>query len=181
MASWVQRKWVIQGDISKLLWTTFALHLNLQYVDNHMINKVKRKPTYWNTMYFPLAGWILIVNHVLIPPLWYFIALWVSSRKVVCKFKVLMRNYLWSRHEHTTRARLSWNNRIIRKENGHHDESHLIKGCHDLVNEQINDPNAKKINLIFGSCSSFAFLNCNLPLMGNGPPLSFAFHSLILI
>lgn len=39
-----------------------------------------------------LAGRTLIINHVLMSSLWYFIAMWAGSRKVLSKIKALMRN-----------------------------------------------------------------------------------------
>ena len=40
--------------------------------------------------------------------LWYFIGVWVRSRKVIKQIQALLRNYLWSGREHRARSRVAW-------------------------------------------------------------------------
>ena len=46
---------------------------------------------------------------------WYFIAIWVGSKRVLAKIEALLRNYLWSGARKTTRAWVSWDNCMISK------------------------------------------------------------------
>lgn len=48
--------------------------------------------------------------------LWYFIAVWVGSKKVLGKFEALLRNYLWSIYENT--IRVSWDDCTLLKKIG---------------------------------------------------------------
>lgn len=45
-------------------------------------------------MHFSLSSGTLIVNQVLMSPLWYFIAVWVGSRQLLKKVEALFLNHL---------------------------------------------------------------------------------------
>ena len=53
------------------------------------------------------------MNHVMMSYLWYFIAVWVGSKRVLEKIKALFRNYLWHAYENTARARVSWDDYTV--------------------------------------------------------------------
>ena len=76
------------------LGTPFGLKLKVHDVDQFLINmaKGKLKPSSFTNL--SLARCTLIVNHVLTLSLWYFIAVWVGSRKNLGKIKALLHNYL---------------------------------------------------------------------------------------
>lgn len=59
----------------------------------------------------------LIVNLVLMSSMWYFIVVWVGSKKVMRQIKACC-NYLWSGFEHTTIARVNWDDCTMPKEVG---------------------------------------------------------------
>jgi hypothetical protein len=82
-------KYVATGNLSKLLGTPFGLKLKLQEVDQCLIYMVKGKLKYWISTNLSLV-------------------VWVGSKKVLGRIKALLRNYLWSGTESTTRARVSW-------------------------------------------------------------------------
>ena len=50
--------------------------------------------------------------------LWYFIAVWVGSTRVLGRIKALLHNYLWSRSENTTKARVNWDDCTMPKKVG---------------------------------------------------------------
>jgi hypothetical protein len=50
--------------------------------------------------------------------LWYFIAVWAGSKKVLGRIKILLRNYFWSGSENTARARVNWDDCTMPKKVG---------------------------------------------------------------
>ena len=65
-----------------------------------------------------LVGRTLIVNHVLMSSLWYFIIIWARSKRVLGKIKTLFRNYLWIGAKNATRAHASWDDYMMPKKVG---------------------------------------------------------------
>lgn len=101
-----QRKWAATRDSSKLLGTPFGLHLELQNVYQIFIDRIKAKLKYWSSTHLSLRGRPFIVNHMLMSFLWYFITVWVGSKKVWGKVKAVFPNYLWCGSANTTHTRV---------------------------------------------------------------------------
>lgn len=100
--------WIPEGNLSKLLGSPFGLSISTADIDNFLVDKVRRKLTYWTSTKLSLAGRRLIVNQVLMSTLWYFIGVWAGSRSVLKQIKSLLRNYLWAGRKHRARARVAW-------------------------------------------------------------------------
>ena len=100
--------WEEGGRVSKLLGTPFGLSIATNDLDEFLIDKIRKKLSYWTTTKLSLAARRLIVNQVLLSTLWYFIGVWAGSRMVIKKIQALLRNYLWSGQEHRARARVAW-------------------------------------------------------------------------
>ena len=71
----------------KLFGTPFGQHLELQNVDHFLINRVKAKLRYWSSTQLSLPSRTLIVNQALMSSVWYFIGVWVGSKKFWERFK----------------------------------------------------------------------------------------------
>jgi hypothetical protein len=92
--------------------------MELQDVDQFLVNRVKGKLKYWTSTNLSLVGRTLIVNQVLMSSLWYFIAVWVGSKKLLGRIKALLCNYLWSGSENTARAQVNWDDCTVPKKVG---------------------------------------------------------------
>ena len=53
-------RWAEEGDLSKLLGTSFGLYLNTQEVDHFLYTKINKKLDYWSTIKLSLAGRVVI-------------------------------------------------------------------------------------------------------------------------
>jgi hypothetical protein len=65
-----------------------------------------------------LASETLIVNHVSMSSLWYFVAVWVDFKKVLGKIKAFLCNYLWCGFENMAKACVSWDDCTMPKKVG---------------------------------------------------------------
>jgi hypothetical protein len=50
----------------------------------------------------------MIIKQVLLSSLWFFLSIWNGSAKAIVKVKAMLRNYLWSGAEHSTKTRINW-------------------------------------------------------------------------
>lgn len=71
------------------------MNLELQDVDLFLVDRIKAKLKNWSSIDLSFVGIMLIMNHVLMSFLWYFILVGVGSRKVLEKIKALLRDNLW--------------------------------------------------------------------------------------
>ena len=95
--AWTQNfdwTWIPEGNISKLLGSPFGLSVSTADIDHFLMEKIRKKLTYWTSTKLSVAGRRLIVNQVLLSTLWYFIGVWAGSRKVIKQIQTLLRNYL---------------------------------------------------------------------------------------
>ena len=108
-------KWAEEGDLSKLLGTSFGLNLNTKDVDQFPYNKMTKKLEYWSNMKLSLAGRIVICNQVLLSTFWFFITVWGSLKKKLRKIRGAIRNYIWSGKKQLTRTRVFWQECCLKK------------------------------------------------------------------
>lgn len=111
-----------------------------------------------------MARRILIINHMLMSLVWYFIAIWVGSGIILSHVQAFVWNHLWSRIKHTTRSRVIWDNCIIQKKVGGHN-------LEDVVISTMNKWDIQalfQVSIIFNLFSNTTYPNSNLPLMANG-------------
>ena len=110
--------WANEGDMSKLLGTTFGLNLRTRDVDEFIYRRISKKFDYWSSMRLSFAGRVVICNQVFLSTLWFFITVWGGSNKILGKIRGTIRNYLWSSNEQLTRTRVSWRECCLRKKKG---------------------------------------------------------------
>ena len=110
--------WAREKDLSKLLGTSFGVDLDTGDIGSFLINRIKSKLEYWTNTKLPLAGRALIIKQVLLLSMWFFLSVWNGSVKALVKAKVLLRNYLWSGIEHSSRTRVNWNDCCAKKKVG---------------------------------------------------------------
>lgn len=106
--------------------------MELEDVDQFLVDKVKVKLKYWSSTHLPLARITLVVNKVLISSLWYFIKVWVGTKKILCKIKALLCNYLWYGVENAARAWVRWDDCTIPKKVGGWSLTSLEMPCKHL-------------------------------------------------
>ena len=111
-------QWAEKGDVSKLLGTPFGLDLQSEDLDNFVTRRIHAKLHQWSSTKFSLAGRALIVKQVLLSSLWFFFSLWGGTVRTLAKIKALLRNYLWSNTEHSTRTRVNWRDGCVKKKAG---------------------------------------------------------------
>jgi hypothetical protein len=64
-------------DITKQLGIPFGLRLEVNDINAFLLNKVKKKLSFWCSTHLSLVGRTLIVNQILLSTLWYFICVCV--------------------------------------------------------------------------------------------------------
>jgi hypothetical protein len=69
---------------------------------------------------------------------WYFIALWVGSKKILWKVKALLWNHLWYGSKNTARAQMSWDDYTLLKKVGGLSLTSLARGCYACTYEQVD-------------------------------------------
>jgi len=88
--------WVEDGDVSKLLGSIFGLNLDTSNVDKFLLDHIHKKLEFWCTIKINTAGRTIVINHVLLSSLFFFIAIWAGSQAGVGKYKSAIQNYMWS-------------------------------------------------------------------------------------
>jgi len=73
--SHLRMKWAETGDVSKLLGSLFGLSLDSKSVDDFLLDRVQKKLAFWCTAKINTTGRVVIVNHVLLSALFFFIAI----------------------------------------------------------------------------------------------------------
>jgi hypothetical protein len=96
----------------------FGMDPAVDDIDSFLIQKVRKKLTYWSSCYLSLSGRTTIMNQVLMATLWYFVAVWGGTSKVFGKITTLLRNFLWLGKEHRTRIRVSWHDCCVKRKQG---------------------------------------------------------------
>jgi hypothetical protein len=78
------------GELSKLLGTAYGLKLELLDVDNLLMNKIKKKITFYGSRHLSLARRRLIVNKVLASMLWFSVMVWARAWKSLRNIKAYL-------------------------------------------------------------------------------------------
>ena len=111
-------QWALEKDLSKLLGTPFGLNLDSDNIDNFLLNRICGKLSYLCSTKLSLAGRAMVIKQVLLLSLWFFLSIWCTTMKVMHKIKALLRNFLWSGKDHSTRTRVNWHDCCAKKQVG---------------------------------------------------------------
>jgi hypothetical protein len=69
MLNWLnhyQWKWAREKNITKLLGTSFGLGLEVKDIDAFLLNKIKKKMSFWCSTHLSLVGRTFLVNQILL-------------------------------------------------------------------------------------------------------------------
>ena len=74
-----------------------------------VIHNIRRKLLHWSSKKLPLAGHIIVANHVLLATTWYNLSCWTIFNASIHQIQQLVCNYIWSvKEDHAAQAKVAW-------------------------------------------------------------------------
>jgi hypothetical protein len=73
---------------------------------------------YWTLQRLNAAGREVVTNSILISSMLYFLAIWCGTKAGIARATSKVRNFFWSGSVTRTRARVSWKQCCLRREDG---------------------------------------------------------------
>lgn len=98
---------------------------------------VKAKLKYYGSTHMSSVGKTFIVIQVLTSSLWYFIAVWVGSKRGLVKIKALLHNFLWYGSKKTALTQVRWRDCMMLKKIGGHNLAFVEDTMKVLMSEWI--------------------------------------------
>lgn len=83
------------NSIFTLLGIPFVLVMNFANLDDLLNNKIQCKLKCWSSTKLSTIGKVVVVNSIMLSMLWYFVNIWVGTKKRINKVRMLLTNYLW--------------------------------------------------------------------------------------
>jgi len=72
------------------------------------VDRINKKLEFWCTAKINTTGRTVVVNHVLLSALFFFIAIWAGSQLGIVKCKSAIRSFMWFGTMHRIRVKVAW-------------------------------------------------------------------------
>jgi hypothetical protein len=101
-------KWIPEGEGVKYLGVQVGFCLPLEANFDKMMAALKGKLINWSHSNLPLAGRILVANHVLLASMWYLAACWNPNPRMCSQVRGVVRNFIWGGKATPAGAKVKW-------------------------------------------------------------------------